>query len=623
MEKVVLELEAKTEKAEAGLNDVVNAINNVSKANAEAQKETQKSLGTLNKSTKILSAGFKGVGLAMKAAGFAIIMKVVDKLGEALMSNQTVVDAISVAFETVSIVLTKISNVFIDVFKKVSDATGGFDALQKVIGGALTIAVSTISLVIQGLVLGVKGAQLAWEESFLGGKDPETIKELNLSITETRENLAKTAERIKNAGKDIATNFVEALGEVGSLAEGVVEATSQAIEEIDLKQAISDGKRLANSKKNFERLAQEQTRLVEKYDLQAEQQRQIRDDESKSIDERVAANNRLGEILLKQNEAEKKTVESRINALQQEEKLKGTSIALSNEIFELQTEMIAIDAKVAGFSSEQQTNINSLKKEGLEITNGLAESESNLGVERKRFNAEQIEDELLKLEKLKEIEELFQEQEVVRLQSIVDNANFGTQSKVDAQIALDQFMEESRTTSLTREGDISKAKIEIAKKEQQAKSASLNGYASALSSISSIIGEETAKGKALAVASSLVNTYAAITGQLKAFSGVPVPGFAIAQAIATGVAGFASVKKIISVKVPNSSGSNVSGGSTPSAPAVPSLPPAFNVVGQSSTNQLASAIGGQSQQPQRAYVVSGDVTSAQEMERNIVTGASI
>ena len=58
-------------------------------------------------------------------------------------------------------------------------------------------------------------------------------------------------------------------------------------------------------------------------------------------------------------------------------------------------------------------------------------------------------------------------------------------------------------------------------------------------------------------------------------------------------------------------------------PSIASLPPAFNVVGQSSTNQLASAIGGQSQQPQRAYVVSGDVTSAQEMERNIVTGASI
>jgi hypothetical protein len=56
---------------------------------------------------------------------------------------------------------------------------------------------------------------------------------------------------------------------------------------------------------------------------------------------------------------------------------------------------------------------------------------------------------------------------------------------------------------------------------------------------------------------------------------------------------------------------------------MPSLPPAFNVVGQSDTNQLASAIGGQSQEPVKAYVVSGDVTSAQSMERNIVEGASI
>jgi hypothetical protein len=169
---------------------------------------------------------------------------------------------------------------------------------------------------------------------------------------------------------------------------------------------------------------------------------------------------------------------------------------------------------------------------------------------------------------------------------------------------------------------ISDAKIEIAKREQEAKSASLNGYASALGSISGVIGQETEKGKALAIASSLVNTYAAITGQLKAFSGVPVPGYAIAQAIATGVTGFANVKKIASVKVPNSSG----GGSVPAggaAPSATSLPPSFNVVGSSDTNQLASAIGGQSQEPVKAYVVSGDVTSAQSMDRNIIDGASI
>ena len=58
-------------------------------------------------------------------------------------------------------------------------------------------------------------------------------------------------------------------------------------------------------------------------------------------------------------------------------------------------------------------------------------------------------------------------------------------------------------------------------------------------------------------------------------------------------------------------------------PQTESLPPAFNVVGASNTSQLADAIGGQSQQPIQTYVVSSDVTTSQEMERNIVTGASI
>jgi len=57
----------------------------------------------------------------------------------------------------------------------------------------------------------------------------------------------------------------------------------------------------------------------------------------------------------------------------------------------------------------------------------------------------------------------------------------------------------------------------------------------------------------------------------------------------------------------------------PTAP----TPPSFNVVGSSGTNQLASAIGGQTQQPLKAFVVSNDVTTSQELERNIITNASI
>ena len=181
-------------------------------------------------------------------------------------------------------------------------------------------------------------------------------------------------------------------------------------------------------------------------------------------------------------------------------------------------------------------------------------------------------------------------------------------------------MFESGKTSVEREKEISDAKIKIAEEEENAKLIALNGYAAALSSISGIIGQETKKGKALAIASSLVNTYAAIAGQLKAFAGVPVPGYAIAQAIATGLVGLANVKKIASVKVPESSGSGSS--QTGSLPAA-SAPPAFNVVGQGGTSQLADAIGSQASEPVRAYVVSNDVTTAQGLERNIVEGATI
>ena len=53
------------------------------------------------------------------------------------------------------------------------------------------------------------------------------------------------------------------------------------------------------------------------------------------------------------------------------------------------------------------------------------------------------------------------------------------------------------------------------------------------------------------------------------------------------------------------------------------MAPAFNIVGAGGTSQLAEAIGGQAQQPVKAYVVSNDVSTAQELDRNIVQGASI
>jgi hypothetical protein len=123
----------------------------------------------------------------------------------------------------------------------------------------------------------------------------------------------------------------------------------------------------------------------------------------------------------------------------------------------------------------------------------------------------------------------------------------------------------------------------------------------------------------MAVAASLINTYASIAGQIRAFSEVGIPGYAIAQAIATGAVGFANVKKIISTKVPNSSGGGGSAGAAAATPQAPS----FNIIGATETSQLAEAVGSQTQQPVQAYVVANDVTTAQSLENNIVEGATL
>jgi len=48
----------------------------------------------------------------------------------------------------------------------------------------------------------------------------------------------------------------------------------------------------------------------------------------------------------------------------------------------------------------------------------------------------------------------------------------------------------------------------------------------------------------------------------------------------------------------------------------------FNIVGQSSTNQLAGTIAGQQQRPVQTYVVGSDITTQQSLDRNKVNNAT-
>ena len=121
-------------------------------------------------------------GLALVVAGFAT-------LAEGLRNNQKALDAVNVVMGTVQQVAADVAKIFINMFQRVNELTGGFDALQKVVGGSLTIALNIVVGTIQGLVLGFQKAQLAFEQSFLGGNDENKIAELQGKIEATENKL--------------------------------------------------------------------------------------------------------------------------------------------------------------------------------------------------------------------------------------------------------------------------------------------------------------------------------------------------------------------------------------------------------------------------------------------------
>lgn len=183
-------------------------------------------------------------------------------------------------------------------------------------------------------------------------------------------------------------------------------------------------------------------------------------------------------------------------------------------------------------------------------------------------------------------------------------------TKMEKQMAFHQSMLNNETLFELERTNTAK---EGAKERLETQLKYLDAVGAGLQAMSQIAGEETAAGKALAVAGATIDTYAAISGQLSAFSDVPVPGYAIAQAVATGLFGLANVKKIMETSVPGGGGGVGGGGSLPSA----SRTFDFNLAGSTGQNQLAQTIGGQVQQPIKAYVVGSEITNQQQFDNQI------
>ena len=170
------------------------------------------------------------------------------------------------------------------------------------------------------------------------------------------------------------------------------------------------------------------------------------------------------------------------------------------------------------------------------------------------------------------------------------------------------------------EQDLSMKRIKIAEAEALAKREGLRVTGDALGAFAELAGKSTGEGKALAIASTLISTYqtaqSAYESQFKPLALVDSPVRGAIAAAAAIARGLAQVKQIASVKVPREKG-----GSQPRG-AVSIQSPEFNVVGASQTSQLSEAIATQEAKPVKAFVVGKDISTQQELDRNITNTAS-
>ena len=595
--KVVIDFELKYKEAAKQIEGLQKELENVNESVEDVNTSAKKS-------EKGVSSFGKTLGTIGKAGGIIFLLeKAFQGLKAAINSNQQVADTFAVVMGTISQVFGEVANVLVSVYNNISSTTENFDALGRVVSNVFKIAIAPFKLTIDGLALGFYAAQLAWEQSFLGSGDTEKIEALNSKIDETKQSLLDTAVGVAEAGSAIATDFTEAVSEVGNVGSQLVEGLS----EISVKSIAENVKANQQLKKSADEARIVNQGLIEQYDRQAEQQRQIRDNDLKNIDDRIAANNNLKATLDEQKESMLANADLMIQQAELQFNLSGLEedrLAL----LEARNEKKAIEAQIEGFMSEQESNRVALLKEKMELELSNDEATALRQTEQRNFNAEMEENEVTRIQTMLNNLEIERGIEEERLRIKIDSYEEGTQAFQDAQNELLDYQQATDQQQVKLEKDLGKSK------EGQLKQT--------LGNIATIVGKNSKFGKAIAIVQALQDTYA---GANKALAQGGMFGFIGAAAVIAG--GIANIKQIAKTKPPNPPsgiGARSTGDvSVPavSTPALSSTPPSFDTIGATGTNQLANLLG--NQPPVQAFVVSNDVTTAQELDRNIITGASL
>ena len=314
----------------------------------------------LGKATKEAQSGIKKLsasfGTLAKATGIVfLINKAFEVFQEVFRQNQKVVDIFNTAFEVLSIA-------FNDFFKflerNIGTATGfmdkifGNEVVQNVIDFGRTLSIEVITR-IKNLVQGIGGLGSALVKLF-------------------KKDFAGASETAKAAVKDLTEVVTGNVVETVEMEKAITKVTDKITDYA--KSTIEGAKTLVGLRKESELAAVKVQGLIEEYDRQAEKLRQVRDDETKTFEERIAANEELGRVLKEQEEEMLKLIDIRIREAELDLE-KNNNVENQIKLQEALNEKKAVEAQITGFQSEQLVNQVSLQKEQTQVALENAEAQ--------------------------------------------------------------------------------------------------------------------------------------------------------------------------------------------------------------------------------------------------------
>ena len=443
---------------------------------------------------------------------------------------------------------------------------------------------------------------------------------------ELSEKMAKNIEESNNKIKENADAFVkfaENIADVVVIAAKVVKKVSEDGSDM-LDEAIKKGEQMALT---LMRIELEEQRLIkvrrdqevqnDRALAQIEKLKRIRDDESKSFEERSANNAKISEIESKRLKDGIALAKAELSNIRNNMSARGASTELLDREAEKLKEIEALRSENEGIVVEQIMNANALKRDALQLeidrVDRQLELDSILEESAVKLAMAKIKAEEDKIERLKELD--------IQERGIIEERNHALEiARKELILAQKEADEKLKEKKIKDAADSVKLAKETADRELKIKEAFNSGMIGFSDALTGALGENSKLAaniqKAIALRTIAIDTAQAISALVKNSQANPANavsfGGAGALQFATGLlsigTNMAKAYSLLKAPTPQLGGGSSSG----SAPTTEQTAPSLGFEGKSAGSESFGA-----NVAIKAYVTESDITTSQETSNNI------